>query len=122
MLGKSPRNIHHLNTGLPVGWLPVYWLPVGWLPVYDPARSKRPGTGYEGHPARSVRLFHDCFKHLLQNWNERTKNSQVLPYGDDICRQTRFFLGGLLGDAYCAQFDIFCIFCKLNIFCIFFTV
>jgi len=77
---------------------PENWLPVGWLPVYDPARSKRPGTGYEGHPARSVRLFHDCFKHLLQNWNERTKNSQVIPYGDDICRQTRFFLGGLLGD------------------------
>ena len=76
---------------------PENWIPVGWIPIYDDKLTKRPGKGYESDAARKARLFHDCFRNLLSR-DEKTKESQKIVWGDQIRRQTRFFLGGLMGD------------------------
>ena len=88
---------------------PENWIPIGWMPVYDEKlATKRPGQGYESHAARKARLFHDCFRKLLRTWDAKTERPQNLVWGDQIKRQTRFFLGGLMGDqqvnlnGYCA--------------------
>ena len=77
---------------------PQNWIPIGWMPIYDDKQSKRPGQGYESDPARKARLFHDCFQKLLSTWDEKTKLPQKIVWGDQVRRQTRFFLGGLMGD------------------------
>jgi hypothetical protein len=77
---------------------PENWIPIGWMPSNDKDLTKRPGQGYEWHQARKVRLFHDCFRHLLSNWGNQTKSTQNIVWGDQVRRQTRFFLGGLMGD------------------------
>ena len=87
---------------------PENWIPIGWMPVYDETLSKRRGTGFESNAARKARLFHACFRSLLSSWDEKTESTQNIVWGGQIKRQTRFFLGGLLGDqqvilkAYCA--------------------
>ena len=48
---------------------PENWIPIGWMPNYDKDLTKRSGKGYESDQARKVRLFHDCFRHLLSNWD-----------------------------------------------------
>jgi hypothetical protein len=55
---------------------PENWIPIGWMPNYDKDLTKRPGRGYESDQARKVRLFHDCFRHLLRNWDDQTKTTQ----------------------------------------------
>jgi hypothetical protein len=89
---------------------PENWIPVGWMPVFDDKlATKRPGQRYESKAARKARLFHDCFRNLLNTWDAKTENPQNIVWGDQIKRQTRFFLGGLLGDqqvylnGYCAN-------------------
>ena len=77
---------------------PENWIPIGWMPIYDDKQSKRPTQGYEADPARKARLFHDCFRLLLRTWDEETKHPQNIVWGDQKRRQTRFFLGGLMGD------------------------
>lgn len=77
---------------------PSAWMPVGWLPVYNEERDHRPGTGYESASARKHRLYHRCWVEFLDKWAERTKESERLPWADGASRQTRFFLGGVLGD------------------------
>ena len=77
---------------------PENWIPIGWMPIYDDKQSKRPTQGYEANPARKARLFHDCFRLLLRTWDEETKHPQNIVWGDQKRRQTRFFLGGLMGD------------------------
>ncbi len=77
---------------------PENWIPIGWMPNYDKDLTKRPGKGYESDQARKVRLFHDCFRHLLSNWDNQTKSTHNIIWGDQVRRQTRFFLGGLMGD------------------------
>ena len=77
---------------------PENWIPIGWMPNYDKDLAKRPGQGYESNQARKVRLFHDCFRHLLSNWDNQTKSTHNIVWGDQVRRQTRFFLGGLMGD------------------------
>ncbi len=79
---------------------PENWIPISWMPNYDRDLTKRPGQGYESDQARKVCLFHDCFRHLLSNWDNQTKLThwQNIVWGDQVCRQTRFFLGGLMGD------------------------
>ena len=87
---------------------PENWIPVGWIPVYNNELSKRPGKGYESDSARCHRLMHDCLRHFLTDWNAKTEHTTNIMYGDDVCRQTRIFLGGLLGDQPVC--NIFCIF------------
>ena len=77
---------------------PENWIPVGWMPIYDEKQTRRPSRGYESDAARKARLFHDCFRKLLSTWDEKTTNPQNIVWGDQKKRQTRFFLGGLLGD------------------------
>ena len=43
-------------------------------------------------------MNHDCFRTLLSTWDEKTKHPQKIVWGDQVRRQTRFFLGGLMGD------------------------
>ncbi len=68
------------------------------MPNYEHELTKRPGQGYESDKVRKLRLFHDCFRHLLSNWDNQTKSEQNIVWGDQVRRQTRFFLGGLIGD------------------------
>ena len=68
---------------------PENWIPIGWMPNYDKDLTKRPGKGYESDQARKVRL--------LSNWDNQTKSIQNIVWGDQVRRQTRFFLGGLMG-------------------------
>ena len=73
------------------------------MPCYDDektrtGRLRRPGQGYESCNARKNRLFHDCFRLLLRDWDNDTRNPQTIVWGDQVRRQTRFFLGGLMGD------------------------
>ena len=77
---------------------PENWIPVGWMPIFDEKQTRRPGQGYESDAARKARLFHDYFRKLLSTWDEKTINPQKIVWGDQKKRQTRFFLGGLLGD------------------------
>ena len=77
---------------------PSAWIPVGWLPIYDDKRDKRPKKGYHGTSARKIRLYHRCWIEFLDNWAEKTKDAQIVYWADGICRLTRFFVGGLLGD------------------------
>ena len=86
---------------------PENWIPVGWIPIYDKELSKRPSSGYESDSARYNRLMHDCFRNFLKDWDTKTKHTVNIVYGDDVCRQTRFFLGGLLGDQQVRTFFIF---------------
>ena len=76
---------------------PENWIPIGWMPNYEHEITKRPIQGYESDKARKIRLFHDCFRHLLSNWDNQTKSAQNIVCGDQVCRQMRFFLGGLMG-------------------------
>ncbi len=46
---------------------PENWIPLCWLPIIDDCKSLRPGQGYEGGPARNLRLQHECWKRFLSN-------------------------------------------------------
>jgi hypothetical protein len=79
---------------------PENWIPVGWLPIFDDKKTKglRPTQGYECNAARKYRLYHECWKALLGNWCETTSYTHDIVWGGGEQRQTRFFIGGLLGD------------------------
>ncbi len=77
---------------------PDNWIPIGWMPNYEHELTERPGQCYESEKAREIRLFHDCFRHLLSNWDNQTKSAQNIVWGDQVRRQTRSFLGRLMGD------------------------
>jgi hypothetical protein len=80
------------------------WIPIGWMPTCDNDLTKRPGQGYESDQARKIQLFHDCFRYLLSNWDNQTKSAQNIVLGDQVRRQTRFFLDGLMGDQQVTTF------------------
>ena len=82
---------------------PENWIPIGWMPVYDKSLTKRKSQGYESDSARSQRLFHACFRKLLSTWDVKTEKTQNIVWGDQTKRQTRFFLGGLMGDQQVKQ-------------------
>ncbi len=41
---------------------PENWTPLGWLPIIDATKSLRPTQGYEGSPARNLRLQNECWR------------------------------------------------------------
>jgi hypothetical protein len=93
---------------------PENWIPVGWLPIFDDKKTKglRPGRGYECNAARKYRLYHECWKAFLGDWVEKTGRTRDIVWAGSRLRQTRFFIGGLLGDQqvmywYIAYFSIF---------------
>ena len=95
---------------------PENWIPVGWLPIFDDKKTKglRPGRGYECNAARKYRLYHECWKAFLGDWVEKTGRTRDIVWAGSRLRQTRFFIGGLLGDQqvmyeYIAYFGIFLI-------------
>ena len=111
-----------LNLTEEVRSKPENWIPVGWIPIYRNELSKRPSSGYESDSARYHRLMHDCLRSCLEDWDAKTQHTVNIVYGDDVCRQTRVFLGGLLCDQQVCILFIFDIYCILHIFdilCIF---
>ncbi len=73
---------------------PENWIPIGWIPNYYYDLTKRPEQGYECDQAMKIRLFHECFRYILSNWDKQTKSAQNVGWGDQVPgrRQTRFFL------------------------------
>ena len=53
------------------------WYPVAWMPIYELDKSKRPTQGYESDPARAMRLYHDCWRLLLDIFMQ-TRNTLAL--------------------------------------------
>ena len=84
------------------------WIPLGWLPILDRAndRSLRPTQGYEGCPARNARLFHECWRHFLSNWDTFSKKHRIVIYSDGIARESMHFIAGMLGDQQVYLVDI----------------
>ena len=60
-------NIHEDERMKPENWIPLAWLPI--INADKSRRSRRPTQGYEGSPARNCRLFHECWKRFLSNWD-----------------------------------------------------
>ena len=78
---------------------PENWIPIGWIPTFDEKLATlRQKQGFESSASRKARIFHDCFRHLLTTWDEKTRDAKNIVWADQKRRQTRFFLGGLLGD------------------------
>ena len=65
---------------------PENWIPLAWLPIIN--ADKRPTQGYEGSPARNCRLFHECWKRFLSNWNMFSTVHRIVIYADGIARET----------------------------------
>jgi hypothetical protein len=95
LISVSVLNLHEDERQKPENWILI-----GWMPCFDDkkARTLRPGQGYESCNARKIRLFHFCFRQLLKKWDANTRDPQAIVWGDQKRRQTRFFLGGLMGD------------------------
>ena len=80
---------------------------VSVLNLHEDERQKTENwIPYESNQARKVRLFHDCFRHLLSSWDNQTKSTHNIVSGDQVRRQTRFFLGGLMGDQQATQYKL----------------
>lgn len=105
MCAESCLNLHEDERQKPENWIPI-----AWMPIYQESVSKRPTQGYESDPARSMRLFHDCWRHLLGTWIEKTDAPRLVTYGDGVTRQTRSYLGGLLGDQQVLYITFLCIY------------
>jgi hypothetical protein len=77
---------------------PENWIPLGWLPIIDASKSRRPTQGYDCSPARNCRLFHECWKRFLSNWQMFSTVHRLVIYADGIARETMHFIAALLGD------------------------
>jgi hypothetical protein len=79
---------------------PENWIVIGWLPIYDESKAKhlRPQKGYDSISARKYRLYHDCWKPIFRNWNEKTKFTRAIVWADSERRQTKLFIGVFIAD------------------------
>ena len=77
-----------------------HWVPIAFLPIYDTQKSKRPSQGYECDSARTMRLFHDCWRRVLGEWKVKTGGTHLvtLACGDNSRHQVCSFVGRMLGD------------------------
>ena len=48
--------------------------PVAFIPIYYSEKSKRQTQGYECDAARGTILYHDCWRHILRQWKDKTQN------------------------------------------------
>ncbi len=70
-------------------------IPIGWMPNYD--LTNRPGQGYECDQARKFDCFMTAFATFCATGIIKPNKRRTL-FGYQVRRQTRFFLGGLMGD------------------------
>lgn len=108
------------------------WAVVAWIPVYDEKKSTRPQGGINGDTARIVRLYHDCWRLLLGDWNQRAATPRVLYWAGGLRRLTRYFIGGIICDQQEADrvaglqnlrnlkyFTLTCVICVFHVFQLF---
>jgi hypothetical protein len=78
---------------------PSTWIPVAYFPNYDDSKSKlTKKRGAESIPARRIRLYQDCWRVFLAEWNRQSESAEELLWADGVRRLTRMFLGGIMGD------------------------
>ena len=75
-----------------------HWTPVAFMPIYDQEKSNRPTQGHKCDPVRAMRVYHDCCRHILGTWKDKTHNIRVVSLGNVSRHQVRSFLGRLVGD------------------------
>ena len=92
-----------------------HWIPVAFMPIYDPDKSKRLIQGYECDSARAMRLYQDCWRHILGTWKDKTQNSRPASLGNAV--GPRF--GRFLADCWVINRCILCINLEFCTFCIF---
>jgi hypothetical protein len=69
------------------------------MPQYvDTLAPGRRGQGYEGHPARRVRLEHQALSHVFFDFDERTAHSQKVVWGGGTERDTKIYLAAVIVD------------------------
>ena len=69
------------------------------MPQYSEAlASDRPGQGYEGHPARRVRLEHQALAHVFYDFDERTTKPRKVCWGGTVERKTQIYLAAVVVD------------------------
>ena len=56
--------------------------------------------------ARNARLFHECWRNFLSNWDAFSKKHRLVIYSDGIARESMHFIAGLLGDQQVYLVDI----------------
>ena len=60
------------------------------MPIYETEKSKRQPQGNKCDSARAMRLYHDCWRHILVLWKDKTQkdktqNDGFVSFGN--CRQ-----------------------------------
>ena len=67
--------------------------------IFDESRQAL-NQGYECDSTRAMRLYHDCWRHILGQWTrkEKTQNVRLVSLGIGSRHQVRSFLGWLQGD------------------------
>jgi len=75
-----------------------HWIPIVFFPIYNQERSTRPTQGYESDSARTMRLYHECWRAVLGKWELKTKTPHMITLGNGTRHQVHSFLGGNLGD------------------------
>jgi hypothetical protein len=69
------------------------------MPQYvDALAPERQGQGYEGHPARRVRLEHQALAHVFHDWDERTSKQLKVRWGGTIERDTKIYMAAVVVD------------------------
>ena len=78
----------------------VRWTVFAWMPLfYEKKAPNRPSQGYEGCPARRIRLEHQCLTYVLRRFEERTANKKLSVFwGGDEQRDTAVYIGGAIVD------------------------
>ena len=78
---------------------PSRWVPFAWMPQYVEALAPHRQTqGYEGHPARRIRLEHQALAHVFQDWDERTSKQLKVRWGGSIERDTKIYMAAVVVD------------------------
>ena len=69
------------------------------MPVYDDKKApNRPGTGYESHTPRRIRLEHEALSIVFKDWDLRTQDAVPLYWGGKILRLSKVYLSATVVD------------------------
>ena len=69
------------------------------MPQYSDALAPdRPTQGYQGHPARRVRLEHQALAYIFRDFDERTSKPRDVFWGGTIERQTQIYAAAVVVD------------------------
>ena len=58
----------------------------------------RPGTGYESHTPRRIRLEHEALSVAFKDWDLRTRDTVQLYWGGKIVRDSKVYLAAVVVD------------------------